>query len=209
MKDVKLNLGCGLNAVQGWVNIDRSPSLILGKVKPLKAVLRRVGLLTEAHMVDWPSNIVMRDVLRPLPYADGSVAAIYSSHMLEHLYLSDAEAVLGECRRVLAPGGVIRVALPDGEEFAALALSGSVDDARAYTRQLNAHPLEPPTIAQRLRRPFSGSPHRWQPTRPLIAAMLEGAGFACVTERQFRVGNLPGLEVVEHRGESIFYEGTA
>ncbi len=48
-----------------------------------------------------------------IPCAAGSVSAVYSSHMIEHLDRGEARAFLAEVRRVLSPGGVVRIAAPD------------------------------------------------------------------------------------------------
>lgn len=95
----KVNLGCGLDAVDGWLNLDRSPSVLLRRFGPLKSLLHRVGVLADAHMVEWPNSVVRHDVQKGLPVADGSVEAIYTSHMLEHLPLPVVRDVLRECRR--------------------------------------------------------------------------------------------------------------
>ena len=42
-----------------------------------------------------------------------SVAAVYSSHMIEHLDRDEARAFLEEVWRVLSPGGIVRIAAPD------------------------------------------------------------------------------------------------
>ena len=55
-----------------------------------------------------------------IPCATASVAVVYSSHMIEHLDRSEARAFLTEVRRVLRPGGMVRIAAPD--------LSRLVDD---------------------------------------------------------------------------------
>ncbi len=44
--------------------------------------------------------------------------AVYHSHLLEHLRADEARAFLGECWRVLKPGGVLRIAVPDLEGIA-------------------------------------------------------------------------------------------
>lgn len=54
----------------------------------------------------------------PLAYADGSVAEIYASHVLEHWSHQETAAVLADWFRVLAPGGRLRVAVPDFEKIA-------------------------------------------------------------------------------------------
>lgn len=52
-------------------------------------------------------------------YADGSVDEIHASHILEHFSFGDVEKALSEWVRVLKPGGVIRVAVPDMEKVMA------------------------------------------------------------------------------------------
>jgi tRNA (mo5U34)-methyltransferase len=53
-----------------------------------------------------------------LDLADGSAEAIYSSHVLEHFSHRDTAAVLKEWFRVLAPGGICQIAVPDFEWIA-------------------------------------------------------------------------------------------
>ena len=49
----------------------------------------------------------------PLPFADGTVEEIRASHVLDHLTFRQAIEALRDWFRVLQPGGVIRVAVPD------------------------------------------------------------------------------------------------
>ena len=49
----------------------------------------------------------------PLPYSSGSIDEIRASHVLEHFGWRDVHAVLGEWYRVLRPGGLLRIAVPD------------------------------------------------------------------------------------------------
>lgn len=53
-------------------------------------------------------------------YPDGCVEEIRASHILEHFSFRDAEIALKEWFRVLKPGGLIRVAVPDIAKAAAL-----------------------------------------------------------------------------------------
>lgn len=52
MTDVLVNLGCGLTAPEGWVNVDRSPNVILSLIPLVKQLMRRAGLLSAAYMSD-------------------------------------------------------------------------------------------------------------------------------------------------------------
>jgi SAM-dependent methyltransferase len=87
---LKLHLGCGGNNIEGWVNID---------------------LMGTAADLPW-------DLRRPLPFPENSAAAIFHEHLLEHLPFPAAAGFLYECRRVLRPEGVLRIAVPDFGRFA-------------------------------------------------------------------------------------------
>ena len=88
-----LNVGCGRHFHSAWINID------------LKPVDERVNRC---------------DALACLPFDDDSFDAVYHSHVLEHMPVWAAPAFLTECYRVLAPGGVIRVVVPDLEAICRL-----------------------------------------------------------------------------------------
>jgi predicted SAM-dependent methyltransferase len=85
---VKLNLGCGPNAKDGWVNIDLFND---------KADLRL-------------------DLREPWPFPDNSVSYIYSEHAFEHFeFHLEVPRFLGQAIRVLVPGGIFDVVVPDTE----------------------------------------------------------------------------------------------
>jgi SAM-dependent methyltransferase len=85
--ELNLHIGCGKGLLPGWVNIDVHPA-------PLSM-----------------------NVLRGLPFRDASARHIYVSHFLEHLFFPrDVKPFLDELRRVLAPGGVVRIVVPDVEQ---------------------------------------------------------------------------------------------
>lgn len=47
-----------------------------------------------------------------LPFADGAVAFLHTSHLIEHLPPADLYTLVGEMDRVLAPGGILAVSAP-------------------------------------------------------------------------------------------------
>ena len=49
------------------------------------------------------------------PLADATVDAIYASHVFEHISMYRIGRVMAECNRVLMPGGVLRIIVPNPE----------------------------------------------------------------------------------------------
>lgn len=64
-----------------------------------------------------PGVDVCWDATTRLPFPDGYVNGIFTEHFLEHLDLPAALDVLRECVRLLAPGGRIRIVVPDLEIY--------------------------------------------------------------------------------------------
>ncbi len=81
---LRLHVGCGQEAISGWVNIDN---------KPLPGVDR------------------VLDVTEGLPFEN--VRAIYAEHFLEHLPFDQGLAFLISCRGVLREDGVLRLSTPN------------------------------------------------------------------------------------------------
>ncbi|MNX83829.1 hypothetical protein D3C86_1156070 [compost metagenome] len=100
-----LNLGCGTTYHPDWVNIDLHAS---------------------------PPHVIGHDLKRGIPFPDASFDAVYTSHVLEHIPPAHAAAFLNEAVRVLKPGGVMRVVVPDLETICRLyldKLAGAVESA--------------------------------------------------------------------------------
>ena len=88
MNHVKLHLGCGKRFLAGYTHIDLSD----------------FDHIDYQHKIDY------------LPFIDNdSVDLIYSSHAFEYFDRVEAESVLLEWKRVLKPGGTLRLAVPDFE----------------------------------------------------------------------------------------------
>jgi predicted SAM-dependent methyltransferase len=63
------------------------------------------------------------DARFPLPFENSTWRGIYAHHVVEHLSFVDALGLFRECRRVLRPGGVFRMVVPDLEIFLRLYLA--------------------------------------------------------------------------------------
>jgi len=62
------------------------------------------------------------------PLASGSIDAIWSSHNLEHLYRHEVPVALGEFLRVLRPGGMLLLTMPDLQKIAELVADDELED---------------------------------------------------------------------------------
>lgn len=79
-----------------------------------------------------PRDGAKGDVLFPLPDADGSAEEIRASHVLEHFPHGQVAEVLADWVRVLKPGGVLRIAVPDLKAIAEQYLAGKDVNVQGY-----------------------------------------------------------------------------
>ena len=114
---IRVNVGCGLSPTPGWLNFDNSFSVRVARWPVVSSALRGMGLLPakSAELVEMgrTGSVRFANAAVRIPCATGSAAVVYSSHMIEHLDRSEARAFLTEVKRVLRPGGVVRIAAPD------------------------------------------------------------------------------------------------
>lgn len=211
---LKLHVGCGPNAVDGWENLDKSPSVFFARWPKLRSALRHAGVFTEPQAVGFPTGIIHGDVSKGLPYAASSVQFIYSSHLIEHMSRWQALAFVRECERVLMPRGVMRIATPDLATLVRAYVSrvpGQVGDAKTpadvLMTEINAFHELPGTAAQRLiRRMFSGSIHQWLYDAESLRSLLTEGGLPDAEICCYRVGRIPDLDRLEIRPASLFME---
>ncbi len=86
----KFHLGCGPNYKEGWLNADKFDS--------------RADIYFNGHLA--------------FPFREDTFQYIYSEHTLEHIRMRKVKFFLSESLRILKPGGVFRISVPDLELFA-------------------------------------------------------------------------------------------
>ena len=163
---VKLNLGCGENVKPGWVNID-------------------------LYKDDADLRLDLRE---PLPFASDSVTFIYSEHVFEHLSYpcvhdsmgwtlespgapSEAMQLLREAHRVLIPGGVFSVGVPDAERTVAQYTRGELEGWGPSWVDTPMHFLN--YIFRQ------GRQHKYAYDAETLGRLLTAAGFIDVKRRAF------------------------
>jgi hypothetical protein len=93
---MKLNLGCGYNRLEGWLNLDASPASAADQAMP-------------AHDLAFPA---------------ASVTEIRAAQLAEHLGFFRFKYFLSECWRVLEPGGKLLLETPHIEKTFEIFLAG-------------------------------------------------------------------------------------
>lgn len=107
-----LNFGAGTPA-PGWWNLDSSPWFRLPR--GVHRLLAAGGNARAQAFCDAPYAFFRYWPGTPLPFDGAVLEAIYCSHVLEHLPTAHVQPLLDEFRRVLAPGGRLRILVPDLE----------------------------------------------------------------------------------------------
>ncbi len=156
----RLHIGAGQESIPGWINIDN---------QPLKGVDRVI------------------DVRQGLPFAD--VASIYAEHFLEHLTLDEGLAFLAECRRALAPDGVLRLSTPNLDWVMLTHYRGPATGEK--DAQVDCF---------RLNRAFHAWGHRFLYNRATLSAAVRTAGFETTVFRTYGESGRPEFSGLErHR----------
>lgn len=193
----KLHIGCFDVVHDGWLNTDVTPHLMVARVPGLPRLLRATGLISDER---WPAyesgsfgRIAYLDLTRRFPFADSSIDAVLASHVLEHLTADEARSCMAEIHRVLRPGGIVRVAVPDLDSVVA-GYDRADPDAFLFG------------LLQGRERSTSRHRHWWNYNEVSMRALLEGAGLAGVERREYREGRCPDVERVDTRPGSLFME---
>jgi len=172
----RLNWGCGSSPKPGWINSDR----------------RR------CDGVD-----VVADIHDGLPLEDDSVEYAVSIHALQEIPYAGLVSALRELRRVLRPGGVLRLVLPDLDK-----------GIRAYLEKVPGRFLIPDAEVKSLGGKFIVQMLWYGHSRVLfthdfVEELLLKAGFARVNRCAYKetASVHPGIVELDNReGESLFVE---
>lgn len=101
-----LNLGCGHHHLRHWVNVDFSATA---------------------------PGVIAHNLNSGIPFPEQNFDVVYHSHVLEHFSREQGAFFMRECFRVLKPGGIVRVLVPDLETVASEYLKNLAGALRGET----------------------------------------------------------------------------
>jgi SAM-dependent methyltransferase len=210
--DIRINVGCGASPTPGWLNFDNSLSVRVARWSGVSTALTwlpvmgtaSAGLVAQAQRGD----IRFANATAHIPCASGSAGAVYSSHMIEHLDQAEARGFLAEVRRVLRPGGVVRLAAPDLSRLVhAYVASGDADEFVASTHMGLARPAGLRAWAKWVL--VGPRHHLWMYDGDSLLRLLREAGFedaAVMPPGSTRISEPGQLDLAERSAESVYAE---
>lgn len=173
-----LNLGSGERgfAAPNWINVDGYP---------------------------FPHVHHLMDLARPLPFDDASFDGILFQHVLEHFPQTVGLAILAECRRILVPGGVLRVAVPDAERVIR-SYAVNPEELMTHRHAPMGLPIESVNLYA-----YQRYEHQCLYDYALLRRSLQDAGFAEISRCEIHEGAIAMLAAADdeaYRWESLYVE---
>ena len=199
-----IQYGCGLCAPESWMNFDASPRLKLERLIGARKLLKRTTGLV------FPVNAKPGNIVTGLPVPDECATAVFCSHVLEHLPRADVALALQNTFRMLRPGGLFRLVVPDLQWRAARYIrSAAAEDPTAADTFLEACSLGRMATPKGWIAWISGclgnSAHLWMSDFSALKMLLEKSGFVGVRRCEPGDYDDPRFALVED--PSRFFDG--
>lgn len=162
--NLKINVGHGPFRHEGWLNVD-------------------------CHLSRKKTDIVC-DLRRRWPLPAGSAQYIFSEHVFEHFgYPDEIGHVMNECYRILKPGGVLRVIVPDAERY----LRAYANNDKDFVRLIGGESVSGMSLVNTMMRE-SGF-HRYAYDFFELEQVLKRAGFDSVSRSSLKASRHPELNL--------------
>lgn len=189
-QSVFVNLGAGNSGLANWVNLDVSPE---------------------------PGVTFTCDCRAPLPLPSNCALGIFTEHFLEHIeYENDVPSLLKECLRILQPGGVIRIVVPDCGRY----LHAYCQEGWAALEKLRELPPnhQDPYFLKPLKTKMElvnllfrqNGEHKFAYDYETLEMILQDSGFTNVVKCEFGVSSITELAIDQHgrAHESLYVEAS-
>ncbi len=209
----RINIGCGMTPTRGWLNYDNSPSLALATLPPLVTRAMARAHIISAGNLNYIEFCRTHEIRKAnangrIPHPENSVSVVYASHMLEHLDRREAKEFLNESFRILIPGGIIRLAVPNIRYHLDQYLKDG--DADRFLGGLRVCRLKPTSFLARIKDVVLGARHHhWMYDDASLVLLLTNAGYVGAMAMPSGETTIPEpgqLNLSERAPESLFVE---
>lgn len=198
---IKLNLGCGHIQPEGWVNVDGSMRAWLAtRFSWFDHTLTNLKILPKT---EFNSRTHYANLNKRLQWKDGTVDCIFLGEVLEHFTKDDGYRLLRECYRILKPGGIIRLRVPDNVQFWRKYIDEyDLERCKPRDRWSESHErwielfFHDICVSRTLFRSM-GHYHKWMYDEITLLKTIEKAGFTGANRRKQYDSAIPGIHEVE------------
>lgn len=201
---MKLNLGCGSQVPDGWINVDYGLGARFMKIPFFSAINRKVKFFN----LDWNEKIYLHDLTKKFPWSDSSVDIVYSSHTLEHFSKEDGRRFLTECHRVLRKNGIIRIVVPDLRHAVIEYIEGRTyaDD---FVEKLGVLFVSSDNKLKKILSPIFQFPHKCMYDNSRLTEILNEIGFEASvrTASDSDIEDLAQIELKDRTENAVIVEG--
>jgi predicted SAM-dependent methyltransferase len=200
----KLNLGCGSQVPDGWINVDYALGARFAKIPFFRALNKKLRLFE----TDWNDKIYIHNLNKRFPWADSTMDVVYSSHTLEHFSREDGRRFLAECHRVLRKNGIVRIVVPDLRYEVDEYIAGRTK-ADDFVEKLNVLYSTSNNVLKRRLYPFIQFQHKCMYDAPMLLAILSETGFEAASRAAFDsdISDIRLVEVETRIINAIIVEG--
>jgi len=194
---MKLNLGCGSQVPDGWVNVDYALGARFAKIPLFGFINRKLNLFN----MEWDDRIVLHDLTKRFPWNDDSADIIYSSHTLEHFTRDAGRTFLQECYRVLRKDGTIRIVVPDLAHIVEEYRAGKLE-SDYFLDNLGVLYSNHGGRLKHWMAPFIQFPHRCMFDTPTLLKVLDQLGFDVSSKPAFESDAIEDIQMIELQGRT-------
>ena len=181
----KFHLGCGIIFLKNYLNIGFWTNLEQNKLYANPNGVADTVLLNF-------------DLTNGIPASDNSLEVVYHSHMLEHLTNNEGIEFLRECNRVLQPGAIMRLLVPDLESFSKKYVEGDDFFFDAYRKEaLDNDSNLYPTRGAIFMGMLHNHGHKMGYDFETLQYVLKQTGFTNVKKTMFQESQLTDIQEIE------------
>jgi len=181
---MKINIGCGRELKEGWINADNTVKEV---TKLWQMEQRRAGF-----------EVIDMDGTKPWLFKDETFDYVFSEHMIEHVPEKAGLFMLQEALRTLKLGGVIRIACPDREKFESLVGQDDHPYVKEFYRVIFNRAPPKGAGARVSKAVIFEKGHVWVPTAQQLIDQIEKAGFSDVKQVENRISEHEALNGIEY-----------